>query len=413
MLIVQKFGGSSLADLDRIMNVARRIVEKYNEGNSMVVVLSAQGDTTDELIKKAQNITHKSSKREMDMLISTGEQQCIALTAMAIHSLGVSAVSLNASQAGIYSSNDYGNARIKHIETSRITSELEKNNIVIVAGFQGMNKYGDILTLGRGGSDTTAVALAASLGADLCEIYTDVDGIYTADPRFIKDAYKLEEINYDEMLELASLGAKVLHNRSVELAKKYSVRLVVRSSFTNERGTIVKEECTVEKMLVSGLAVDKDVSHIVVVGLKDTPGIAFKLFSLLAKKNIVVDIIMQGIGINNLKDISFTVSRADEKDAIETLKNNRDFLRYESIISGGNVVKLSAVGAGMASNPGVAASLFEALYDVGVNIKMISTSEIKISVLIDESDLEIATTSAHNKLMLRNMGADIENGKMP
>jgi len=413
VLIVQKFGGSSLADLDRIMNVARRIVEKYNEGNSMVVVLSAQGDTTDELIKKAQNITHKSSKREMDMLISTGEQQCIALTAMAIHSLGVSAVSLNASQAGIYSSNDYGNARIKHIETSRITSELEKNNIVIVAGFQGMNKYGDILTLGRGGSDTTAVALAASLGADLCEIYTDVDGIYTADPRFIKDAYKLEEINYDEMLELASLGAKVLHNRSVELAKKYSVRLVVRSSFTNERGTIVKEECTVEKMLVSGLAVDKDVSHIVVVGLKDTPGIAFKLFSLLAKKNIVVDIIMQGIGINNLKDISFTVSRADEKDAIETLKNNRDFLRYESIISGGNVVKLSAVGAGMASNPGVAASLFEALYDVGVNIKMISTSEIKISVLIDESDLEIATTSAHNKLMLRNMGADIENGKMP
>lgn len=403
MLIVQKFGGSSLANAERIIKVAECIVEKYKENNSMVVVLSAQGHTTDELIEKAGEVTDRAAKREMDMLLSIGEQQSVALMAMAIHKLGCPAVSLNASQAGIYSSSDYGNARIKQVSTERIQTEIDKNNIVIVTGFQGINRYGDITTLGRGGSDTTAVALAAALDADICEIYTDVSGIYTADPRLIKTATKLEEISYDEMLELASLGAKVLHNRSVELAKKHNVKLVVRSSFTKEEGTTVKEKSKMEEMLVSGLAVDKDVSRITVVGIKDTPGIAFKLFSVLAKKNIVVDIIIQSVGSSMLKDISFTVSRTDVLDAIKILKSNKDFLNFDSLDYSSNVVKLSVVGAGMSSNPGVAASMFEALYDVGVNIKMISTSEIKISVLIDDKDAEIAANSVHDRLMEKSM----------
>lgn len=403
MLIVQKFGGSSLANAERIIKVAQCIVEKYKENNSMVVVLSAQGDTTDELIEKAHEVTDRGAKREMDMLLSIGEQQSVALMAMAIHRLGCPAVSLNASQAGIYSSSDYGNARIKRISTERIKTEIDKNNIVIVTGFQGINRYGDITTLGRGGSDTTAVALASALDADICEIYTDVSGIYTADPRLIKKAIKLEEISYDEMLELASLGAKVLHNRSVELAKKHNVKIVVRSSFTKEEGTTVKEKSKMEEMLVSGLAVDKDVSRITVVGIKDTPGIAFKMFSVLAKKNIVVDIIIQSVGDSMLKDISFTVSRTDVVEAIKILKSNKDFLNFDSINYSNNVVKLSVVGAGMASNPGVAASMFEALYDVGVNINMISTSEIKISVLINEKDAEIAANSVHNRLMEKSI----------
>lgn len=403
MLIVQKFGGSSLANEERIMNVAKRIVEKYKEDNSMVIVLSALGDTTDELIKKAKNINPKGSKREMDMLLSIGEQQSVSLMAMAIHSLGCPAISLNASQAGIYSSRDYGNARIKKISTERIQSEIDKKNIVIITGFQGINMFGDISTLGRGGSDTTAVAVAAALSADICEIYTDVSGIYTADPRHIKVATKLEEISYDEMLELASLGAKVLHNRSVELAKKYNVKLVVRSSLTREEGTIVKEKSIMEKMLVSGLAIDKDVSRITVIGIKDTPGIAFKLFSLLAKKNIVVDIIIQSVGSNRLKDISFTVSRADVDDALKILETNKDFLNYDIVNHSSNVVKLSVVGAGMASNPGVAAAMFEALYDVGINIKMISTSEIKISLLIEEKDADLAASAVHDRLMNKSI----------
>lgn len=400
MLIVKKFGGTSVADAERIFNVANRIVEAYKEGHKIVVVLSAQGDTTDDLIAKANEISPNASKREMDMLLSTGEQQSVALMAMAIKKLGYPAISLNAYQCDIYSTSTYSNARIKNISTERISEELEKNNIVVITGFQGINRNGDITTLGRGGSDTSAVALAAVLNADLCEIYTDVDGVYTADPRIVKNARKLSEISYDEMLELASLGAKVLHNRSVELAKKYNVNLVVRSSLTREEGTIVKEESNVEKMLVNGVAVDKDISRIAIVGLKDQPGIAFNVFSLLARNKISVDIILQSIGRENTKDISFTVSTADLNDALKVIEENKNRLKYEKILHETKVAKVSIVGGGMATNSGVASTMFEALYDEDINIRMISTSEIKISVLVDENDAERAARAIHEKFRL-------------
>ncbi|MFI3231320.1 MAG: aspartate kinase, partial [bacterium] len=304
MLIVKKFGGSSVANAERIQNVAKRIVDEYDKGNKVIVVLSAQGDTTDDLIEKAKELNPRASKREMDMLLSTGEQQSVALMCMAIHALGYPAISLNATQCQISSTSTHGNSRIKSINSSRINAELDKANIVIITGFQGINKFGDIATLGRGGSDTSAVALSASLKADKCEIFTDVDGVYTGDPRIIKGAKKLKEIGYDEMLELASLGAKVLHNRSVELAKKYNVNLVVRSSLNDSEGTIVKGGLLVEKMLVSGVAVDKDVSRISIVGIPNEPGMAYKLFSLLSKNDISVDIILQSIGREGTKDIS-------------------------------------------------------------------------------------------------------------
>lgn len=397
MLIVQKYGGSSVANAERIFNVAKRIIEAYDEGNDMVVVLSAQGDTTDELIEKAAEINPNASRREMDMLLSTGEQQSVALMAMAINALGRNAISLNAFQVGIDTNSNYSNARIKTISTERINLELEKKNIVIVTGFQGVNKYDDVTTLGRGGSDTSAVALAAKLHADICEIYTDVDGVYTADPRVVKSAMKLDEISYDEMLELASLGAKVLHNRSVELAKKYNVKLVVRSSLTRAEGTVVKEETNVEKMLISGVASDKDVSRISVIGIEDVPGKAFALFSLLAKEKISVDIILQSIGRDNTKDISFTVAKSDLQRTLDVLEENKERLGVKEITHKDNIAKLSVVGAGMATNPGVASLMFEALYDAGVNINMISTSEIKISVLIDEKDVDDAMIAVHDK----------------
>lgn len=397
MLIVQKYGGSSVANAERIFNVAKRIIEAYDKGNDVVVVLSAQGDTTDELIEKAAEINPNASRREMDMLLSTGEQQSVALMAMAINALGRNAISLNAFQVGIDTNSNYSNARIKTISTERIHLELEKKNIVIITGFQGINKYDDVTTLGRGGSDTSAVALAAKLNADICEIYTDVDGVYTADPRVVKSAEKLEEISYDEMLELASLGAKVLHNRSVELAKKYNVNLVVRSSLTRAEGTLVKEETKVEKMLISGVASDKDVSRISVIGIEDVPGKAFSIFSLLAKEKISVDIILQSIGRDNSKDISFTVSKSDLQLALDVLEANKERLGFKEITHRDNVAKLSVVGAGMATNPGVASIMFEALFDAGVNISMISTSEIKISVLIDEADVDAAMVAVHDK----------------
>lgn len=407
MLIVQKFGGSSVANTEKLMNVASRVLETYRKGNRVIVVLSAQGDTTDELIEKVTEISDAPSKREMDMLLATGEQQSIALMSMAIHKLGGSAVSLNASQVGISSSSSYGNARIKRVETDRINLELDRNNIVIIAGFQGLNRYGDVTTLGRGGSDTTAVALAAAMNADLCEIYTDVDGVYTADPRVVKNARKLDAISYDDMLELASLGAKVLHNRSVEMAKKYNVRLVVRSSISKAEGTLVKEEVKMEKMFVSGLAIDKDVARISIVGIKDEPGRAFRIFSLLAKHKISVDIILQSIGRQKTKDISFTVAKSDLKEALEVIESNKDLLGYDHVSSDDSVAKLSVVGAGMATNPGVAAIMFEALYDAAVNINMISTSEIKISVLIDEKDADRAANSVHDKFMDRNIDINL------
>lgn len=395
-LIVQKFGGSSVRDAERIFNVARIVTDTYKKGNSVVVVVSAQGDTTDDLIEKAREINTNPSKREMDMLLSTGEQISISLLAMAIEKLGFPVISLTGWQAGFVTHSNYGAARIRRIEGERLRAELDKKNIVIVAGFQGLNRYDDITTLGRGGSDTSAVALAAELKADLCQIYTDVDGVYTADPRVVKNAVKLNEITFDEMLELASLGANVLHNRSVEMAKKYHVNLEVLSSLEDKPGTVVKEVVKVEKLLIKGVAKDEDVARIAVIGLPDTPGIAFKIFSALAQNKINVDIILQSIGRHNTKDISFTVPMSDKDAALAVLNDKMEAFGAERIEEDDNVVKVSIVGAGMQSNPGVAAKMFEALFEANINIKMISTSEIKISVLLDRKDADIALNAIHD-----------------
>ncbi len=396
MLIVKKFGGSSVADKERIFNVARRCIEEYKKGNDVVVVLSAMGDTTDDLIAIAQKINPKAKKREMDMLLTTGEQVSVALMAMALQALDVPAVSLNAFQVMMHSTSRYGNARFKRVETERIRHELDYRKIVIVTGFQGVNKYDDITTLGRGGSDTTAVALAAALHADRCEIYTDVDGVFTGDPRVVKNAKKLDEVTYDEMLELASLGAKVLHNRSVEMAKKYNVELVVRSSLNDSEGTVVREGADMEKLLVTGVAADKNTARISVIGVLDKPGIAFNIFDTLAKNNINVDIILQSVGREGTKDISFTVAGDDMEQAIEILEKNKKRLTIKEVSCNPNVAKLSVVGAGMMSNPGVAAKMFEALYNSRVNINMISTSEIRITVLVDEKDIDKAMNAVHD-----------------
>jgi aspartate kinase len=364
----------------------------------VVVVLSAQGDTTDDLIDKAREINPKPSKREMDMLLATGEQISISLMAMAIEHMGYQVVSLTGWQAGMRTDSAYGAARIKRVKTERIQKELDKNKIVLVAGFQGINKYDDITTLGRGGSDTSAVALAATLHADLCQIYTDVDGVYTADPRHVVGAKKLEEITFDEMLELASLGAQVLHNRSVEMAKRYNVNLEVLSSFSGNPGTKVKEVVkTMEKTHVSGVAKDKNVARIALIGLEDRPGIAFKIFSLLAKHNVNVDIILQSIGRNESKDISFTVGKDDMPKAVEVMKENQEAIGFQTVEATDQVAKISIVGAGMANNAGVACKMFEALYGAHINIHMISTSEIKVSVLVDERDSERAVQAIHDR----------------
>lgn len=397
-LIVQKFGGSSVADADKLRNVARIITETYRRGHKVVVVLSAQGDTTDDLIAKAQEINRHPSKREMDMLLSTGEQISCSLCAMAIEAMGYPVVSLTGWQAGVQSNSAYGNARIKQVDTQRILNELDRRCIVIVTGFQGINKYGDITTLGRGGSDTSAVALAASLHADLCQIYTDVDGVYTADPRLVPQAHKLAEITFDEMLELATLGAQVLHNRSVEMAKRYNVNLEVLSSFSGKPGTQVKEVVkTMEKSHVSGIAKDKNIARLALVDLADEPGIAFRIFSLLSKNGINVDIILQSIGRGDKKDISFTVAKSDAEAAKKVLEENRDYIGFNSIDVNENVAKVSIVGAGMINNPGVAAGMFEALFSAGINIHMISTSEIKVSVLVDLEDADRAVQVTHDK----------------
>jgi aspartate kinase len=396
MLVVKKFGGSSVADKDRIFNVAKRCIEDYEKGNQVVVVLSAMGKTTDGLIAKALEINPNPPKREMDMLLATGEQISVALMSMAFHELSVPAVSLNAAQVAMHTTSAYGTAKLKRIDTDRIRHELDSRKIVVITGFQGINKYDDLTTLGRGGSDTTAVALAAALHADACEIYTDVDGVYTADPRIVKNARKLSEVSYDEMLEFASLGAKVLHNRSVEMAKRYGVQLVVRSSLTREEGTVVKEEAKLERMLVSGVAADKNVARISVIGVKNMPGIAFKIFNLLAKHNINVDIIIQSIGREERKDISFTVAKTDLNEAMDLLKENSTTITAQDVTSEEGVAKISIIGAGMSSNPGVAAKMFEALSNANVNIKMIATSEIRITVLIDEADVERSMRTVHD-----------------
>ena len=400
MLVVKKFGGSSVANKERIFNVAQRCIEDYKAGHDIVVVLSAMGDTTDNLIEMANAINPKAKKREMDMLLSTGEQVSVSLMAMAMHALDVPAVSLNAFQVMMHSTSRYGNARFKRVDTERILHELDSRKIVIVTGFQGVNKYDDITTLGRGGSDTTAVALAAVLHADKCEIYTDVDGVYTADPRIVKDAKKIDVITYDEMLELASLGAKVLHNRSVEMAKKYNVELVVRSSLNRSEGTVVKEASEMEKLLVTGVAADKNTARISVIGVEDKPGIAFRIFDTLAGNNINVDIILQSVGREGTKDISFTVASDDLENAIRILEENKKRLTVQDITWNEKVAKLSIVGAGMMSNPGVAAKMFESLYNSRVNINMISTSEIRITVLVAEDDIEQAMIAVHDGFAL-------------
>lgn len=396
-LIVQKFGGSSVADADRVRNVANRVVETANAGNKVVVVVSAQGDTTDDLIEKAMEINPNASKREMDMLLSSGEQISIALLAMAIQKIGHPVVSLTGWQAGFRSNTAHSNARIGRIDTERIETELDRGNIAVVAGFQGINKYDDITTLGRGGSDTSAVALAAALHADKCEIYTDVDGVYTADPRIVKDAKKLSEITYDEMLELASLGANVLHNRSVEMAKKYNVPLEVKSSFEKVDGTVVKEVTNMEKMLIRGVTRDNDVARIAVIGVENTPGIAFRIFSALAKENINVDMILQSVGRDSKKDIAFTVTKAHKDETLKVIDGLKDILNYEEVNCRDDLSKVSIVGAGMVTNPGVAAKMFEALFAADINIHMIATSEIKVSVLIKVNNAERAVKVIHDK----------------
>ena len=396
-LIVQKFGGSSVANAERVMNVASIVTDTYAKGNDVVVVVSAQGDTTDDLIEKANEINPKASKREKDMLLAAGEQISISLLAMAIEKLGFPVISLLGWQAGFNTNSIYTSARIKNIKPNRLQAEIAKRNIVVVAGFQGINRYDDLTTLGRGGSDTSAVAIAAALKADKCQIFTDVEGVYTADPRKVEGAKKLKEITYDEMLELATLGAQVLNNRSVEMAKKYNIELEVLSSMTKASGTIVKEKTKMEKMLISGVAKDTDVARISVMGVPNIPGLAFKMFSKLSAKDINVDIILQSIGHDGKKDISFTVAKNRGEEAVALMKEYTENLGAEEILYDDKVAKISIVGAGMESHAGVATKMFEALYDAQVNIQMISTSEIKVSVLIDSSDADKAVSAIHSK----------------
>ena len=396
-LYVMKFGGSSVGDTERMQRVARRIVEKQSEGHQCVVVVSAMGDTTDELIDQSKLLNPNPPAREMDMLMTTGEQISMSLLSMAIHGLGSEAVSYTGWQAGFRTEPVHGKARITDISPIRVNKALEQGKIVIVAGFQGMSDEGEITTLGRGGSDTTAVALAAAIHADICEIYTDVDGIYSTDPRVVKCARKLKEISYDEMLELANLGAAVLHPRAVEYAKHNRVKLVVRSSFNYNEGTVVKEEASMEQgVVVSGIAYDKNVARISILGVGDFPGVLAKMFGELAKEGIDVDIIVQSGVLNGEADFSFTVSLSDRERALTVIEGIRNELPFREVTSEDNLVKVSIVGAGMVSHPGVAAQMFDVISKEGVSIKMVSTSEIKVSCVIDGFNLQNVVQALHS-----------------
>lgn len=395
-LIVQKFGGSSVANAKMIFNVANIITRAYQEGNDVVVVVSAQGDMTDELIEKANEINLNASKREMDVLMASGEQISIALLSIAIEKLGFPVTSLLGWQAGVMTSSTYGSAIITRIDPGRIKKELDKKNIVVVAGFQGLSQYYDVTTLGRGGSDTSAVGIAVALSADLCQIYTDVEGVYTADPRFIENAIKLESISYDEMLELSTLGAKVLNNRSVEIAKKHNVELEVLSSFVEVPGTIVREAANVEKMLISGVAKDNNVAKISITGMPDAQGWAFRIFSKLSARDINVDTILQSAVHDGKRDIFFTVNEDRLNDTIEVLSKYCESVEGSNLIYDKNVSKVSIVGAGMQTHAGVAAKMFEALFAASIDIQMISTSEIKVSVIVAQSDADEAVRTVHN-----------------
>ena len=396
MLIVQKFGGSSVADAAKVKRVAGIIADTYSEGHDVVVVLSAQGDTTDDLIEKARELNPRPSKREMDVLLSTGEQQSVALMSMALEAMGLPVVSLTGWQVGLETNTSYGSARIVRVSTERIRRELDKRRIVVIAGFQGIDRNEDITTLGRGGSDTSAVAIAAALHADRCQIFTDVEGVYTADPRKVRNTRKLDEITFDEMLELASLGAQVLNNRSVELAKKYNVELEVLSSLNPVPGTVVKEVTKdMEGMLIKGVAKDTDVAVITILNVPDEPGMSFKIFGLLAQKNINVDIILQSTGRDGKKDISFTCAESEAETALRVL---RESAKFDQVTCDETCAKVSIVGAGMQSHSGVASKMFEALSNNNINIKMISTSEIKISCIIDREDADKAVSAIHEML---------------
>ena len=397
MLVVMKFGGSSVADLDKIRNVAERCIKKWREGNQVVVVLSAMGKTTDRLLAQAGEISSMPSRREMDMLLATGEQVSVSLMAMTMIQMGVTAISLNAWQVPMHTTSAYQNAKLKRIDSERITKELDSNKIVVVTGFQGVNKYDDVTTLGRGGSDTTAVALAAALNADLCEIYTDVDGVYTADPRIVPDARKMPEVTYEEMLEFASLGAKVLHSRCVEMARRYNVNLVVKSSMSEEEGTVVKETTKMEKMLISGVAVDKNIAKIAVSGMKDNPESTFRLLNLMAKNGVNIDVMIQSLEKDGTKTLTFTVAMPDMMMTLELLKKYSDVIGNANVSCEEDVAKISVVGAGVSSNPGVAAKMFEALSNAGINTDMVTTSEIRITAVIKEAEAEMAMRAVHDR----------------
>ena len=403
--IVQKYGGTSVGDIERIKRVAERIKAARDEGNELVVVVSARSGVTNELLARARAIHEHPSERELDMLLATGEQETIALTAIALHAVKVDAVSYTGAQAGIFTDAAHTNAKIKTINAGPIERDLQAGKVVIVAGFQGINEEGQITTLGRGGSDLTAIALAAAVKADKCEIYTDVDGVYTADPRVVKDARKLNEISYDEMLELASSGSKVMQSRSVEFAKKYDVVFEVRSSFNHNPGTIVKEEVVyMEQVVVRGVAVDKDQTKVVVSNIPDKPGSAGRVFRALADANIIVDMIVQNIGRNGVANLTFTVPQSDSHRAEQALDPAFKELGGGEVAIHNEIAKLSVVGVGMKTHSGVAATLFETLAARGINIELISTSEIKISIVIAAARADEAARAAHAAFQLDRIG---------
>jgi len=400
-LIVQKYGGSSVADAEKIKNVARRIVETKDKGNEVVVVVSAMGDTTDELIQLAKQVNPKPQERELDVLLSTGEIVSSTLLAIALHSLGHKAVSLSGSQAGIETDTTYSKARILHVEPKRVVEELEKGNVVIVAGFQGITKDMDITTLGRGGSDTTAVALAAALKAQICQIYTDVEGVFTADPRLVPEARKLEGIGYEEMLELATLGAKVMHSRAVELGEVYNMPILVASSFSNKSGTIIHGGIPMEvRNKVRGIAHDLNVAKVTVVGVPDRPGIASAIFEPLAKANVSIDTIVQNASINNITDLTFTVARGDLDKAMSLVEPVAKSIGAKKCVSDSTLAKVSVVGTGMVNTPGYAANMFRALHEQGINIQLITTSEIRITCIIGEDRVKDAVKALHKAFEL-------------
>ena len=405
---MQKFGGTSVGSVDRIVNVANRVIQEKEAGNDVVVVVSAMGKSTDELVNLAEQLTSKPSKREMDMLLTTGEQVTISLLSMALIEKGYNAISFTGWQAGIETEATHGNARITNIKTDQLKNELGNGKIVVVAGFQGVSIDQQITTLGRGGSDTTAVALAASLGADKCDIYTDVTGVFTTDPRFVKGARKLEAISYDEMLELANLGAGVLHPRAVEFAKNYNVPLEVRSSMENERGTMIEEETDMEQnLIVRGIAFEDQVTRVSVIGLPNELTTLSTIFTTLAKNGLNVDIIIQNTTSDNKTTISFSVKTGDLEDTLHVLEQHKNELKYERVESECGLAKVSIVGSGMVSNPGVAAEMFEVLAKEGIEVKMVSTSEIKVSTVISQEHMVPAVDILHTAFELSNTAAKV------